>query len=103
MIRPVNAKTPSALAIKMASAPIAAFANPRVFQKDLISVLEVNGKYLDSAISESLFSWQKASSKSYSDLKPGFEDNPHYFTIGIFIQKNGLVSFNHHGFQNNAG
>jgi hypothetical protein len=33
----------------------------------------------------------------------GFADNPAYFTRGIFVQKNGMVSFNHHGFQNNAG
>lgn len=55
-------------------------------------------------LSESgLFTWRKPAAESYKDLKPGFEDNPHYFTRGIFIQKNGLVSFNHHGFQNNAG
>jgi hypothetical protein len=50
-----------------------------------------------------LFSWRKPSGESLKKLLPGFEDNPHYFTRGIFVQKNGLVSFNHHGFQNNAG
>jgi hypothetical protein len=50
-----------------------------------------------------LFTWRKPAIESYKDLKPGFEDNPNYFTRGILIQKNGLVSFNHHGFQNNAG
>lgn len=50
-----------------------------------------------------LFTWRKAFPESLKDLKPGFEDNPNYFTRGIFIQRNGLVSFNHHGFQNNAG
>jgi len=69
---------------------------------DICSKESIDGQWKNMA-NEGLFSWQKASSKSYSDLKPGFEDNPHYFTRGIFIQKNGLVSFNHHGFQNNAG
>lgn len=50
-----------------------------------------------------VFQWRKPKPESYRDLRPGFEDNPNYFTRGIFIQKNGLVSFNHHGFQNNAG
>lgn len=48
-------------------------------------------------------SWQKAPEESYADLKPGFFDNPAYFTRGLFVQKKGFVSFNHHGFQNNAG
>ena len=51
---------------------------------------------------EGVFTWKKASLESYSNLKPGFTDNPNYFTRGLFIQKGGLVSFNHHGFQNNA-
>lgn len=46
--------------------------------------------------------WRKAHPESYRHTKVGFEDNPDYFTRGIFVQKNGLVSFNHHGFQNNA-
>eukprot|EP00981_Chlorochromonas_danica_P006149 scaffold1290_cov248-Ochromonas_danica.AAC.34 len=50
-----------------------------------------------------MFSWRKIKKESLQRLKPGFEDNPHYFTRGIFIQRGGLVSFNHHGFQNNAG
>lgn len=50
-----------------------------------------------------VFTWRKPLPDSLKNLKKGFEDNPHYFTRGIFIQKNGLVSFNHHGFQNNAG
>lgn len=50
-----------------------------------------------------VFTWRKPLPDSLKNLKPGFEDNPHYFTRGIFIQKNGMVSFNHHGFQNNAG
>ena len=50
-----------------------------------------------------VFTWRKPKPESYKDLRSGFEDNPNYFTRGIFIQKNGLVSFNHHGFQNNAG
>jgi hypothetical protein len=49
-----------------------------------------------------LFTWDKARPESYADAKPGLEDNPNYFTRGVFIQKGGLVSFNHHGFQNNA-
>ena len=52
---------------------------------------------------DKIFTWKKAQSLSYANLKPGFEDNPSYFTRGTFIQKIGLVSFNHHGFQNNAG
>jgi hypothetical protein len=54
-------------------------------------------------VKHNLFTWRKADAESYRDLLAGFEDNPNYFTRGIFIQKNGLVSFNHHGFQNNAG
>lgn len=50
-----------------------------------------------------MFKWRKPKAESLSRLRQGFEDNPNYFTRGIFIQKNGLVSFNHHGFQNNAG
>jgi hypothetical protein len=50
-----------------------------------------------------MFKWRKPHPDSLSSLRPGFEDNPNYFTRGIFTQKNGLVSFNHHGFQNNAG
>lgn len=46
--------------------------------------------------------WSKAKESSYSDVLSGYEDKPGYFTRGIFIQRNGLVSFNHHGFQNNA-
>ena len=53
--------------------------------------------------SEGIISWRKADPRSYSELRPGFEDNPAYFTRGIFTQKKGLVSFNFHGFQNNAG
>lgn len=50
-----------------------------------------------------VFSWSKPKPESYKNVKEGFEDNPDYFTRGIFVQKKGLVSFNHHGFQNNAG
>ena len=52
---------------------------------------------------EGLISWRRADPRSYAHLLPGFEDNPKYFTRGIFTQKKGLVSFNFHGFQNNAG
>ena len=51
---------------------------------------------------DGVFTWAKAQPSSYARLKPGFTDNPNYFTRGLFIQKGGLVSFNHHGFQNNA-
>jgi hypothetical protein len=56
-------------------------------------------------VKANVFTWRKAKSETYlgHNLKPGFEDNPSYFTRGIFIQKNGMVSFNHHGYQNNAG
>ena len=50
-----------------------------------------------------VFRWRKPHAASLSSMKPGFEDNPHYFTRGVFTQRQGLVSFNHHGFQNNAG
>jgi len=64
----------------------------------------IDGQLKILANEPDLFTWKKASESSYvSDLKTGFEDNPNYFTRGIFVQKNGLVSFNHHGFQNNAG
>jgi hypothetical protein len=53
---------------------------------------------------QGIFTWRKPLEKNYVKyLKKGFEDNPHYFTRGIFVQKKGFVSFNHHGFQNNAG
>ena len=51
---------------------------------------------------DGVFTWKKASPESYANLRQGFTDNPNYFTRGLFIQKGGLVSFNHHGFQNNA-
>ena len=64
----------------------------------------IDGQLKALAGESNLFSWKKAAEDSYvADLRPGFEDNPNYFTRGIFVQKNGLVSFNHHGFQNNAG
>jgi len=64
----------------------------------------IDGQLKNLASERGLFSWRKAAESSYiRDLREGFEDNPHYFTRGIFVQKNGLVSFNHHGFQNNAG
>jgi predicted phosphohydrolase len=53
---------------------------------------------------QSVFTWRKPFDQSYhGNLKEGFEDNPNYFTRGLFVQKKGFVSFNHHGFQNNAG
>ena len=51
---------------------------------------------------DKVFTWRKAHPTSYNMIKRGYEDHPDYFTRGIFVQKNGLVSFNHHGFQNNA-
>jgi len=55
-------------------------------------------------VQQGLFTWRKAKQETYlNDLREGFEDNPHYFTRGIFVQKKATVSFNHHGFQNNAG
>jgi len=64
----------------------------------------IDGQLKNLANEVGLFTWRKAAESSYiRDLREGFEDNPHYFTRGIFVQKNGLVSFNHHGFQNNAG
>lgn len=53
---------------------------------------------------QGVFTWRKPFDSSYhGNLREGFEDNPNYFTRGIFVQKKGFVSFNHHGFQNNAG
>ena len=69
---------------------------------DSCSTSSIDGQW-HLMVKQDLFTWRKAKQENYADLRPGFEDNPHYFTRGIFIQKNGLVSFNHHGFQNNAG
>ena len=74
-----------------------------VSQWDVCSDEAIDGQLRDLA-KAGRFTWDKASDSTFlSDLRPGFEDNPNYFTRGIFVQKNGLVSFNHHGFQNNAG
>ena len=71
---------------------------------DTCSNEAIDGQLKNLANEAGLFTWRKAAESSYiRDLRDGFEDNPHYFTRGIFVQKNGLVSFNHHGFQNNAG
>ncbi len=71
---------------------------------DVCSNEAIDGQLKNLANEPGLFTWRKAAESSYiKDLREGFEDNPHYFTRGIFVQKNGLVSFNHHGFQNNAG
>ena len=71
---------------------------------DSCSIEAIDGQLKILAGENGLFTWKKADESSYvNDLRPGFEDNPNYFTRGIFVQKNGLVSFNHHGFQNNAG
>jgi hypothetical protein len=50
-------------------------------------------------------SYRKVPIEDYAkDVLPGFDIfNPAYFTKGLFTQKKGLVSFNMHGFQNNAG
>lgn len=69
---------------------------------DTCSTFSIDGQWKNMA-NDGLFTWQKAKPESYVDLREGFIDNPNYFTRGIFIQKNGFVSFNHHGFQNNAG
>jgi hypothetical protein len=70
---------------------------------DTCSTFSIDGQWRGLA-QNNIFSWRKAKDDSYiTQLRAGFEDNPNYFTRGIFIQKNGLVSFNHHGFQNNAG
>jgi GR25 family glycosyltransferase involved in LPS biosynthesis len=69
---------------------------------DLCNKESIDGQWKLLA-KDNVFTWRKAHHESYSALRDGFEDNPEYFTRGIFTQKNGLVSFNHHGFQNNAG
>jgi hypothetical protein len=75
--------------------------------KKILKEWDQCGNSLDSQwkalAGEKVFTWRKASSESYSNLKKGFTDDPQYFTRGIFIKKSGLVSFNHHGYQNNAG
>jgi hypothetical protein len=72
---------------------------------DICSNDAIDGQLRDlSKELEGVFTWDKAADATFlNSLRPGFEDNPNYFTRGIFVQKNGLVSFNHHGFQNNAG
>ncbi len=72
---------------------------------DVCSNDAIDGQLRDFAKDfEGVFLWDKAADATFlNSLRPGFEDNPNYFTRGIFVQKNGLVSFNHHGFQNNAG
>jgi len=69
---------------------------------DLCNPSAIDGQWKHLAKAEK-FTWKKALPTSYADLKAGFDDNPDYFTRGIFTQKSGLVSFNHHGFQKNAG
>jgi hypothetical protein len=69
---------------------------------DICSAAAIDGQWKHLS-RDGVFTWKKANPLSYAKLRAGFEDNPDYFTRGIFIQKNGLVSFNHHGFQNNAG
>jgi hypothetical protein len=69
---------------------------------DICSAAAIDGQW-KALTRDGIFSWKKAQASSYAKLRAGFEDNPHYFTRGIFIQKNVIVSFNHHGFQNNAG
>ena len=71
-------------------------------QWDSCSQSSIDGQW-KAIVADGHFTWEKASDASYRDLKEGFSDNPSYFTRGIFIQRNGFVSFNHHGFQNNAG
>lgn len=68
---------------------------------DTCSIHSIDGQWKDMANS-GIFTWRKAYESSYSNVKPGFEDEPGFHTRGIFVQRNGLVSFNHHGFQNNA-
>jgi hypothetical protein len=68
---------------------------------DPCSTFSIDGQW-HQMVRNGLFTWDKARPESYADAKPGLEDNPNYFTRGVFIQKGGLVSFNHHGFQNNA-
>jgi hypothetical protein len=69
---------------------------------DSCSSYSIDGQW-KNMVTNNVFTWQKADPSSYADLREGFVDNPHYFTRGIFIQKGGMVSFNHHGMQNNAG
>eukprot|EP00596_Hydrurales_sp_CCMP1899_P004193 CAMPEP_0119039714 /NCGR_PEP_ID=MMETSP1177-20130426/9336_1 /TAXON_ID=2985 /ORGANISM="Ochromonas sp, Strain CCMP1899" /LENGTH=251 /DNA_ID=CAMNT_0007003925 /DNA_START=550 /DNA_END=1305 /DNA_ORIENTATION=- len=69
---------------------------------DSCTISSIDGQW-KTMVADGIFTWKKANQNSYKDLKEGFGDNPAYFTRGIFVQKNGMVSFNHHGFQNNAG
>lgn len=71
---------------------------------DSCSTSSIDGQWKIMA-QQGLFTWSKANLeqlKAQGQIKPGFEDSPGFFTRGVFVQKNGFVSFNHHGFQNNA-
>ena len=66
------------------------------------SSFSIDGQW-KNMVNNNVFTWQKANPSSYAELREGFIDNPNYFTRGVFIQQGGMVSFNHHGMQNNAG
>lgn len=85
-----------------------AYAITRTLAKKLVAEFDLcYPQAIDAQLKQfadkGMFKWRKPKPDFISKLKSGFEDNPSYFTRGLFIQKNGLVSFNHHGFQNNAG
>ena len=72
---------------------------------DVCSLASVDGQW-HQLHKKGLITWKKAAQSSWDDLKHGLEvlkENNDYFTRGIFIQKSGYISFNHHGYQNNAG
>lgn len=68
---------------------------------DICNPGAIDGQWRQLA-TDKIFTWRKAYPTNYQDVKKGFEDDPSYFTRGIFVQRSGFVSFNHHGFQNNA-
>lgn len=79
-------------------------AKKMVEEWDTCSTSSIDGQWKAMA-QHGLFTWSKANLellKAQGRIAPGFEDSPGFFTRGVFVQKNGFVSFNHHGFQNNA-
>lgn len=69
-------------------------------QFDTCSAQALDGQLIELG-DAGIITWRKPSDFYKQYFKPG--RNNQYFTKGIFTQKKGFVSFNHHGFQNNAG
>ena len=51
-----------------------------------------------------VFTWQKAHPSSYADRLEGYASlGPRNVSKGIFVQNDGFMSFNRHGFRMNGG